>query len=663
MVFSDAAGWSNADTFLLKRLAVRGTAFWFDDRDRELWDARLDGLRQAKIPIWEATAAGVEEALRMAYAPGRGIGTPAVTAGAVLRRRRSSSLQDEIIAQLGSAVSWASHCAIMEPISYGLADTIRRAFHPDLPWIVFSRLASLPGSTTTMEGLRFNAGVRSILLAHMARQEPTAVREAVVELIAGEIAKAGHTLPAGSPARALADLVSARVTIHARPDEAVRQLQRIRREGVVEPVNIDGFLRRVRFAGEAETSDLVSDAIIPVAARPKLASTLEGRKFEQPQMTEVGALPRWEMSAPEMRISLAEGTRAEDVLAAFATSDTLMVSLSLSNGDNQLRRISVTSGIEANPTVVEASVTAMAGSNEVVALLTSEKGAAALFLDDTLPTGNDELRPVFGNLSSGPVHSVIAAPRRRAAIALSSNSVAIMSDNGEVRPQSFEGEEIVAAIELDSDRLLIGMADGGLSILFPTGPRPVSGYRAPAGVLALAVSHQSSGSQEAWRTVAVAYSITSVVRRQLWYVALFELDPENGGIRQLGASASSEIRIKPQLIALGKAPTKVDLSADGSAVLVTSADGVDFFDTKTGLSTKSDDVDDLLASLGDGSARPAIVLTTDFAARRIALFTGQPPRLEVRRMERLGGSRDTEFVLQNSDSTPTPEILTKESAL
>ncbi|TBF23422.1 hypothetical protein ELG77_33165 (plasmid) [Rhizobium leguminosarum] len=662
MVFSDAAGWSDADTLLLKRLAVRGTAFWFDDRDRELWDARLDGLRQARIPIWEATAAGVEEALRMAYAPGRGIGIPAVTAGAVLRRRRSPSLEDEIVAQLGSAISWASHCAIMEPISYGLADTIRRAFHPDLPWIVFSRLASLPGSTTTIEGLRFNAGVRATLLTHMARQEPTAVREAVVELIAGEIAEAGHALPADSPARVLADLVSARVTIHARPDEAVRQLQRIRREGVVEPVSIDDFLRRVRFAGETETSDWGADAVIPVAARPELASTVEGRKFDDPQMTEVDALPRWEMSAPEMRISLAQGTRGEDVLAAFATSDTLLASIPLPSGGNQLRRIAVTSGIEANPTVVEASVTAMAGTNGVVALLTSEKGAAVLFLDDTLPTGNDELRPVFGNLSSGPVHSVIAAPRRRAAIALSSNTVGMLSENGEARPQSFEGGEIVAAIELDSDRLLIGTADGRLSILFPTGPRPVSGYRAPNAVLGLAVSNQSSGSGEAWRTVAVVYSMASVVRRQMWYVALFELDPENGGVRRLGAPAASEGSIKPQLIALGKAATKVDLSADGSALLVTSSDGVDFFDTKTGLSTKSDDVDDLLASLGDGSARPAIVLATDFAARRIALLAGQPPRLEVRRMERLGGSRDTDFVAQNSNNTPASDILTEEPA-
>ena len=55
MVFSDGNRWQTADTQLIAGLAAGGPILWFDDRDRELWDSRLDPLRLAKIPIYEAT--------------------------------------------------------------------------------------------------------------------------------------------------------------------------------------------------------------------------------------------------------------------------------------------------------------------------------------------------------------------------------------------------------------------------------------------------------------------------------------------------------------------------------------------------------------------------------------------------------------------------------
>lgn len=96
--------------------------------------------------------------VRSAFAPGRGIGAPAQTRAPQQSAVMAPRWTRRVHALLGSAVGWARHCAVVEPISVALAESIRQAFHPRLPWIAFSRLCALPGSTMELEGLRFDLG-------------------------------------------------------------------------------------------------------------------------------------------------------------------------------------------------------------------------------------------------------------------------------------------------------------------------------------------------------------------------------------------------------------------------------------------------------------------------------------------------------------------------
>ncbi|MDX0009827.1 hypothetical protein GOC40_24690 [Sinorhizobium meliloti] len=653
LCFSDGARWRDADTQILQRLAAQGPVFWFDDRDRELWDYSLEGLRHAHIKIWEATAAAVEEALRAAYAPGHGIGTPAAGARAALRRRRTFLtggetagprvseilLQDEVFSLLGSALGWAAHCAILEPMSYGLADAIRQRFHPDLPWIAFSRLAALPGTSVGVEGIRYQGAVRSLLLANMAQQEPTATREAVVELIAAKLAHARHGLPPDSPAQALADLAIARVSLHSKPDEAVRDLVRIRDEGMVEPGPVDDFLNRIRLVSSMDA--IGAAGVIPVAAPPRNADTLRMLDNASPNAAAAGTVPRWEISAPELRIDIGGTGAGDGVLAAFFMEDRLLLSVPAGQEGVELRLISVTSGLEdASPTRVPSSATLLAGRDQVAALSSAKGDSFSIFRDDDLTEGRPRLLAVPADIGF-PVTRVDAAPRRDAAIALAGGTIQVFGRKGAERPPTPSQRTITAMSEIDAERILVGTSDGRMAILLLEAELALGDVALPGAVSAVSITPSTHTAGRKWLTVAVAYSVSGMAEGRAWYAAVFDFDPDMGAVRQQDAVVKAmqprDAPFRPRTIPLhmATAPASLELSTDGKTVLVVGERSIDLFDVSTGLSTLSGDASDLLGSLGFGQNRSIRILAADLSARRLALLTDDPPRLEVRRLERI----------------------------
>ena len=635
MVFSDGARWRDADTRLLAEAGLGGPVLWFDDRDRELWDARLDSQRRARIPIFEASDAGIEEALRAAYAPGRGIGTRAKAAGAALSRRKASTLEGEMLALLGSALGWARHCALLQPISVALAERIRQRFHPALPWMAFARLCTLPGSTIGPEGLRFGAAIGSFLITGFALREPGRLRDAVVAFITGEIGRAGAELPVDSAAEALCSLVSHRVAVHSRPDEAVREIVRLRDEGLVEAEPLTRFLDRLQpVAGVKGKAGLATtDAPILIAAPMRRAETLEAlnRVAAKPSRE---VLPRWEISSPEVRIDMSRAPEQARSLWAFAREDQLIGSR-VGDEIDSLTTIVLPSGVQAREALPVGRLDMLHGSDGVVAAATRDGRVFGLFFESSEPgrfdrqDGEPRSREQESELGQD---FLFVSPRKRVAVAVSRSMFSVIGPEGQRPSLSTESYELLtAACDFDDEVFLAGSRSGRLvAVPWDGKSLSVSELRLPGRIVALAAPPASGSSSSPLRggTAAVAYAVGTEGAGQRCYLALLDVE------RKPSAVIAKVRRTLP----VGAAPVGLELSQDAATLLVILPNGIDVIDTLSGLSLLTSDADLLLASLGgrgSGEPREARVVAASLASRRVALLTGDPSRLEVRRLERL----------------------------
>lgn len=649
MVFSDGNRWQGADTQLLASLSADGPILWFDDRDRELWDSRLDSLRLARIPIYEATGAAVEEALRAAYAPGRGIGSPARTAGNALARRRRASLADETRALLGNAIGWARHCALFEPISVALADSIRREFHPTLPWLTFSRVCALPGSTIGPEGLRFDPRVRSLLLTGFARLEPERLRDAVVEHIVNAVTKAGAGTAPGTPANALWQLSLQRVEVHRHPDDAVREIVALRQTGLVEEEPVDRFLRRLQPLSLKQASDgrrSAADPPIPVAKPLRSAETIEALRGPDAALSRA-RLPVWQISTPELRLDAAQHAFAEGPVAAFVGDDRVFVrqpSPTQQDGE-RLVPVSVHSGIPVGEGFdLSGSLTALDAGDGTIAAGDSNGELFAFFRaeeaqPDEAPQAADYLQASSDRM--GRLQAVFADARQRRALGLSSGLLTILTPGKPPPSVSLEFDGPVTAGCAFGDLVLLANAYGQLMAVGASGEKvPIKDDNLPGPIHALAPLPFRDGAGPFPKLLAVAYSGPTGDERA--YVAVFDVEAGSGvGFPEI-------VLRRRQKIAVGARPVKLEISQDGTTLLVVMERAIDIVDTASGLSLLAGDADLLLESLGASDPEKMRVAAASLADRRIAVLTAEPWRLEVRRLE-------TQVFEQEPAAEPPPE--------
>lgn len=643
LVFSDAANWREEDTALLRGLMTKGPVFWFDDRDRELWDASLDGIRHVGIPIWEATAAGLEEALRSAFAPGRGVGTKARTAGGALRRRGAPELGSELRALLGSAFDWAGHCSYSEPISFGLADRIRRELHPRLSWIAFSRLTALPGSLVGPEGLRFDSAVRSYLLAHMAHHEPSRRRDKAVELITSEFAKMRDGLPLDAPARAIADLAIARVEVHRNPDKAVHDLRRLRNDGLVEPEPINAFLKQLRLAKAGAAPESRTDGpVITIGARIWEAETLAaidssstGTSLERPKVS-------WAVSTPELRRALSTGapTNGSAIQAGFLTEDRLILIEPSAQDKPSARIIELPSGLEGPPLVLQGWPSRLVAGVGICLVTNMENEVQSL----VVPSGGTPAAsfPSFTSIEEeSPIRLLAVDAVRHAGLVFTDYNLRTIGPDNPLDPVRLNFEEAAGAACALGDDLLVGTVRGSFHVLTAGGiSQRLGGPLLPGPIQAVAAAAEGNGGRS--YRVAAAYSSGVSAERTFYFVTLFTV------VGALGSSDTSRTIERPGMtIPLTAASLALELSVDGATLLVRSAAGIAILDTATGLSIMTWDAEELLASLAADGTIPAQVVAADLAARRIAILTSAPPRLEIRRLERIEGEN------------PAPELSPK----
>ena len=145
-------------TRILEALARMPQLAWLDLREPRDWDESLP-LR-CGIPVYPATPDGVLNALRFYLS--ESLAEPTATEIAFSEEDLPPSAALE--RHLGDALEWAQDCALIHPVlPLGLAEAMRREFHPDLPREAIGRLHTAPGTVRTAAGLRFSDSTRKIL--------------------------------------------------------------------------------------------------------------------------------------------------------------------------------------------------------------------------------------------------------------------------------------------------------------------------------------------------------------------------------------------------------------------------------------------------------------------------------------------------------------------
>src|SRR6185369_9408618 len=104
------------------------------------------------------------------------------------------------------------------------------------------------------------------------------------------------------------------------------------------------------------------------------------------------------------------------------------------------------------------------------------------------------------------------------------------------------------------------------------------------------------------------------------------------------------------------------VTANSTTVLVAMNDLVDVIDLDAGMSIVASEADMLLNSLGFSAEQGARVAAATLAGRRIAVTTASPPRLEVRKLERVEfATEPVESTQASPEATNEPEAAAKEA--
>jgi formylglycine-generating enzyme required for sulfatase activity len=190
LMFSDGRGFDRTDTlFALERLARWPMKAWMDYETGRLDEESAAKLRSLDIPVFPASADGLGQAAgRFLTEQGLSRNLPEKSLEpplAVLSER----LDAQVEFLLGDALVWAQDCAMTRPISLGLADALRRQFHPLLPPDRLARLFSLPGTQNTASGLRFSNEVEIVLRAGFKETRSDPEQKQVMRFILDEIQK------------------------------------------------------------------------------------------------------------------------------------------------------------------------------------------------------------------------------------------------------------------------------------------------------------------------------------------------------------------------------------------------------------------------------------------------------------------------------------------
>jgi hypothetical protein len=452
-VFGDLKRISPRDIATLAALREHGPVLTFDYVDQRLWDNRHATFESLGLGPHPATGFALRQALATAFAPDRG-------ATRVLTARNQSA--PEFYHLSTQHTDWACACALIEPISFSLAEKLRKVY-PALAdrseALAFSLLAALPGSWVGREGLQFSPEIRRELLSRAA----DIPRDLQVAFLAVFDEAFGQE-PASTTAAELWRYSRAQAELFTfRNSRALQDLADIRADGIIDPTIFADLVGRLRQPGQDfETGTIVLPRASPIAARQGLFAMPQSGNFKGEP---VYAL--WSLGLAEIRVRIGSGANP---LAAFfpegrtfllvdeATPDAFTRVDAIRGSREMIAQTSPSLGL-ANFTAVNLFSAGQGGvltqpDGQLTALLEREGLSFEMALSSM---DVDAALGSYPLVAVGPNTELVACAAKR------SQTVLIVSPSGDTRPVriSVPGEVTALAFS-QTGKILCGDANGNV---------------------------------------------------------------------------------------------------------------------------------------------------------------------------------------------------------
>ncbi len=233
LIFSDGEQLRRSyDPFALEALTFWPQVAWFDLREPRFWDASVALLSRYGLPLYPATPTALLQALRRFLSEQRVEPAPPANGVAALDLAEPAGpgMEQYLEQLLGDALPWAQSCALLQPISPGLADRLRRHFHPRLPPQRIERLYRLPDTRVDRAGLWFAPQVLAYLRRSCLERRSDAERNELLDYILAQIAIAEPNTPT-SLAHLSWEAALERVRLERDPDSELARLAQLAQEG------------------------------------------------------------------------------------------------------------------------------------------------------------------------------------------------------------------------------------------------------------------------------------------------------------------------------------------------------------------------------------------------------------------------------------------------
>ena len=224
LVFTDGKGVDRtSEDFSLEALACWPMVAWMELREPRSWDATTQSAARHGIPLYPASRHGVVQAVRSFTAEHTATIARAASDDHLPSEPLNGGMEPYIEHLLGDALRWAQACAMLQPMSQGLADSLRAKFHPWVPAERIERIHALPETKVSVAGIHFAQDVLRILRHGFLRRSSEAEQAAVLHHILAEVKRAEPT-ETESMAHLAWESVYERVRLELDPDPALARL-------------------------------------------------------------------------------------------------------------------------------------------------------------------------------------------------------------------------------------------------------------------------------------------------------------------------------------------------------------------------------------------------------------------------------------------------------
>ena len=191
LIFTDSKWlFKNQNKFVLEALARLPKIAWMELSEPKFWHkSRLDQVQKYDIPVFFASPEGVVQAVHKFLTEQGSVNKS--FAGMDFCQEipvyKSDKPDAYMEVMLGDALIWAQDCAMIQPVSLGLAHALRLQFHDHLPFHRIQRFFALPDTIWNASGIYFNDDVLKALRTGFMTRRTEKEQEEVLRFILNKI--------------------------------------------------------------------------------------------------------------------------------------------------------------------------------------------------------------------------------------------------------------------------------------------------------------------------------------------------------------------------------------------------------------------------------------------------------------------------------------------